>query len=49
MPPVPGTDFVVIQTEVGLGASEAVLDGSSAAFHPDQRLDRDFGGHQVVK
>ena len=40
MPAMPGTGFVVVETEFVLGGLEAVFDRPTMPFHPDQRFDR---------
>jgi hypothetical protein len=40
MPAVPGTSFVMVETELVLGSLEAVFDRPVMTFDLDQRVDR---------
>ncbi len=40
VPAVPGTGFVVVETEFVLGRLKAVLDRPTMAFHLDQRVNQ---------
>src|SRR4051794_4071841 len=40
MPAMPGSGFVVVETELVFGCLKAVFDGPSMAFDADQSLDR---------
>ena len=44
VPAMPGTRFVVVETEFVLGGLEAIFDRPSVSLDPDQRLDRRAGG-----
>src|SRR5215213_9179381 len=44
MPAVPGTGFVVIETEFVFGRLETVLDGPALSFDADQHRNRGPGG-----
>ena len=39
MPAMPGSSFVMIKSQLGLGSLEAVLDGTAAAFNRHQCLE----------
>jgi hypothetical protein len=43
MPAVPGPGFVMVQSKLGLGDLEAILDRPAVTLHRDQRLNRGAG------